>query len=178
MLHARCHWITVSNIGCDPGHINVFDSIPTGYIPARTKEQLASILYSQHPEFVLDFPAVQEQRGSNDCGVFALAFAASLCAGEDPTTISYVQHALREHLLHCLQAQEIQSFPRRSRLRKKAKPLSCTTVKVYCVCRLPESGTMVMCDVCQEWYHTDCVPDVSDSILSNRNTQWFCNNCL
>ena len=32
-----CHWITVSNIGCKSGFVNVYDSC---YVSLRTKEQL------------------------------------------------------------------------------------------------------------------------------------------
>jgi len=28
-----CHWITVSNIGCQPGHINIYDSSPNTHVP-------------------------------------------------------------------------------------------------------------------------------------------------
>ncbi|KAG0168879.1 hypothetical protein DFQ30_004217 [Apophysomyces sp. BC1015] len=28
---------------------------------------------------------------------------------------------------------------------------------VYCLCRTPESGLMIECDVCHEWYHGPCV---------------------
>ncbi|KAI8149987.1 PLU-1-like protein-domain-containing protein [Fennellomyces sp. T-0311] len=28
---------------------------------------------------------------------------------------------------------------------------------VYCVCRMPESGLMIECDLCHEWYHGPCV---------------------
>ena len=38
------HWLTVSNIGCSQGHVNVYDSIPSGNIPERTKRQI----YSSH----------------------------------------------------------------------------------------------------------------------------------
>ncbi|KAL1924863.1 uncharacterized protein VTP21DRAFT_4517 [Calcarisporiella thermophila] len=29
--------------------------------------------------------------------------------------------------------------------------------EVYCMCRMPESGVMVQCEACQEWYHIVCV---------------------
>ncbi|TPX44179.1 hypothetical protein SeLEV6574_g04654 [Synchytrium endobioticum] len=28
---------------------------------------------------------------------------------------------------------------------------------IFCICRLPENGIMVECDVCKEWYHIGCV---------------------
>ena len=50
---------------------------------------------------VLNLEDVQRQQGYSDCGLFAVAFATSLCGGEDPTKISYVQHSLRSHLISC-----------------------------------------------------------------------------
>ena len=41
---ARNHWICVSTVGCQPGRINVFDSMCTGDIPLGTKEAIASLL--------------------------------------------------------------------------------------------------------------------------------------
>ncbi|KAG1048342.1 hypothetical protein G6F43_009262 [Rhizopus delemar] len=28
---------------------------------------------------------------------------------------------------------------------------------LYCICRKPESGLMIACDICKEWYHNPCV---------------------
>ena len=98
ILHARSHWITVSSTGCEPGHINVFDSIPSVDISSHNKQQLhvAAIIHTQDGKVVLDFLTAQLQRGTNDCGLFAIAYAGSLCAGEDPTVVSYCSRRDRE----------------------------------------------------------------------------------
>ena len=67
------------------------------------------------------FPAVQIQRGGSDCGLFALAFATSLCEGENPSRISYIQHELRDHLFGCLESGVISTFPQ----RREEKRLVC-----------------------------------------------------
>lgn len=36
------------------------------------------------------------------------------------------------------------------------------TSKYYCICREYEYGTMVECDRCKEWYHVQCVKEVSN----------------
>ena len=76
----HCHWITVSTIGCPKGQVNVFDSLPCVDVPSRTKEQIAVICFMEASSITLNFPNMQKQRGHNDCGLFALAFAMSLCA--------------------------------------------------------------------------------------------------
>ena len=60
-------------------------------ISSHNKQQLhvAVIIYTQDDKVVLDFQADQLLRGTNDCGLFALTYAGSLCAGEDLTVVSY-----------------------------------------------------------------------------------------
>jgi hypothetical protein len=49
-------------------------------------------------ECVIHYPPVSQQKGSNDCGLYAIAFAASLCANEDPSGVCYIQNRMRGHL--------------------------------------------------------------------------------
>lgn len=137
---SRSHWITVSNIGCKPAAIAVYDSMPSGYIPRRTKDVIASIVFSNEKAITLQFIAVQSQHGSNDCGLFALAFAASLCA---PQSTTNVQHRLREHLLTCFENMTILPFPQTSRERKQPPLLREVSLELFCQCRLPEDGRMI-----------------------------------
>ena len=79
------HWITVSNIGCPTGTVDVYDSLLSRTLSSHTKKHIASILYLTSKKITVNFVAVQVQSGSSDCGLYSLAFAASLCAGEDPS---------------------------------------------------------------------------------------------
>ena len=45
---------------------------------------------------------VQQQKGSVDCGCFAIAFAVSVVLGENPAHHIYNQTKMREHLVMCL----------------------------------------------------------------------------
>lgn len=60
------HWITVSNIGCEPNSINIFDSIPYGDLSSRAREQIAALMFSDAKDIILKFPSVQ---CGNDCGL-------------------------------------------------------------------------------------------------------------
>ena len=42
---------------------------------------------------MINFPSIQIQHGGNDCGLFALAFATSLCYGKSPSQVIFIQHA-------------------------------------------------------------------------------------
>ena len=172
----RNHWITVTNINCKAGIIAIYDSVPSGRVPSRTRDQIAAMIFCEDKAFTLQFQPVQVQRGSSDCGLFALAFATSLCAGENPERINYVQHLFREHLVKCLTQQAISPFPTTSRSRKPLPQRGSTTVNVFCKCRLPEDGRMIQCDSCKEWYHSHCVT-VPESVWSDSNSVWHCASC-
>lgn len=38
---------------------------------------------------------------------------------------------------------------------------------IYCICREPEAGTMIGCDICKEWYHIQCVQESDKSDLED-----------
>jgi len=174
VLHTSgCHWLTISTIGCKAGHVNVYDSLLSVDVSLRTKEEIATILFSKATHIFLHFQAVQIQRGTSDRGLFALAFATSLCHGEDPVQINYVQHKMRSHLLRCLEDRTIAPFPRGSRKRRRIGPRAEVTVELHCFCRLPESGKMIQCDLCQQWFHFLCI-NLPETV---NNSPWFCDYC-
>ena len=41
----------------------------------------------QTKSLTVEFVDVQKQKGGSDCGLFALAFIASICNGQDPTKL-------------------------------------------------------------------------------------------
>ncbi len=66
----------------------VYDSLPSGgTLSSRVKEQIASICCTPKNKIDVTFVDVQRQIGGSDCGLFALAFATSLCAGNNPGEI-------------------------------------------------------------------------------------------
>ena len=55
---------------------------------------------------------VQQQENSSDCDPYAIAFAKSLLAGNDPTELCFINP--RQHLIDHLANGEIPNFPARS----------------------------------------------------------------
>lgn len=49
--------------------------------------------------------------------------------------------------------------------------------KVYCICRTPydETKFYVGCDLCNNWFHGDCVGITEES--SKNMTEFVCNEC-
>ena len=176
----QSHWITVTSIGCDTSdhQVKVYDSLPSTDVPLRTKQQIGSMLFSNFHEIKMLFPNVQLQQNSNDFGLFALAFAVSLCAGQDPLTTTYIQSKLRSHLILCFERNEINPFPAHRQKRRIAKkPVVTSSFKIYCICRLPEGGKMIECERCLNWFHKECVSTVIGNWRKKNNVQWFCHKC-
>ena len=67
----------ISTIGCPPATVNVYDSLH-GTLPSQTQQVVAdSIRYMD----------TQWQSNGYDCGIFATA----LCAGMEPTSVTFDQ---------------------------------------------------------------------------------------
>ena len=169
------HWICVSTVGCQPSTINVFDSM-YGFLDRQMKKLIADIMQTREKQIKVHYCDVQWQSGGSDCGLFAVAFATSICCGVDPTTVAFEQRFMREHFLDCLQTKTMTMFPVRNNLRRPKQPKK-ENVSVFCVCRLIDDGTqMVQCSSCQEWYHQTCVR-VPQHILESEELEWQCASC-
>ena len=110
ILHINSnHWIVVSTLQSAPDSINVYDSLSPKKHSSAAKESVLRFLQGQ--QVSICYQDVQQQSGGSDCGLFAIAFSASLCAGEDPTKLHYQQDRMRQHLRNCLEKGQITSFP-------------------------------------------------------------------
>uniref|UniRef100_A0A1X7SDA4 PHD-type domain-containing protein n=1 Tax=Amphimedon queenslandica TaxID=400682 RepID=A0A1X7SDA4_AMPQE len=124
----------------------------------------------------LNYRSVQQQIASSDCGLFALAFATSISAGNSPSKINYIQNQFRAHLIKCLENGHIDKFPCYKKKRNDSGITKTVTIKVYCLCRQPQDeGKMVQCDECKEWYHEECITVPSN--IWNTNIKWKCCKC-
>ena len=56
---------------------------------------------------------VQQQRGSDDCGLFSLAYFINLYNDEDPTDTLYIQDEMRQHFNLCNANENIVDFTQR-----------------------------------------------------------------
>ena len=169
------HWICVSTVGCKPSCINVYDSLH-GRLDTHTRKLLADLLQSKQQHIEICYPDVQWQSGVSDCGLFAIAFATSICFSRDPTTAAFIQSDMRNHFLSCIEARKLTGFPVRSNYRRP-KPVRKENLSIYCVCRLIDDGTeMVQCSSCENWFHTSCVR-IPRHFLRNKDDDWTCSNC-
>ena len=153
------HWVTVSNIGCEENAVKVYDSLFMDQNKKRQKfhSSLASLLDTSLPNMIIHYPRMQKQEGCDDCGVFALAVAFTLLAGDDPSQLIYDQSCMRGHLALCFQCNELAPFPVKSPGCEQLQEQMTRTVDLFCHCRKPDSGTfMIECSACCGWFHRSC----------------------
>ena len=112
IFHCFSHWITVSNIAFVPNVFNanqwyVYDSLNgMQYFQGAVKT-----LKDINPNCYVKRIPVQQQDGFNDCGLFAIANAVTLCNGKDPSKAFYKQNKMRDHFNRCVLRKRIDIFP-------------------------------------------------------------------
>ena len=165
------HWVVASTLNCHKSDISVYDSLNSS-VDLETQAILTKLLRTPKDIFTIQIAKVNKQSETNDCGAFAVAYCTSLAFGQDPSSVVYSQEHLRHHLLTCLENQKMSIFPT---IRCRRTASTYVSVKVYCNCRSPDSGElMVACDKCKNWYHVQCI----DACLEDfKEKKWHCLNC-
>ena len=160
--------------GMPEGEVMVFDSLYDS-MPPTTAEQVCALVHTPAQELTMLFANVKKQHNRSDCGVFAIAYATSLCHGVNPVTTQYTGRKMRDYLRRCLLLGEITPFPSRH-----TSPLdtvrSCQIVEVVCHCRTQPECPMLQCSACQEVYHEQC-EDFPKSFSNNEAKTWKCRTC-
>ena len=141
------HWLTISNVGTEKPHIvRIYDSLYSS-CSLNVQQQIACLLNTDMPNITLEFVTVHKQHGSDDCGLFSLAYATALCYNEQPGNYVFDQAKLRYHLISCLENKMFSMFPFKSYRRQAMKIQFKQTIRVFCVCRMPQIPdiTMISC---------------------------------
>ncbi len=108
VIHTRGdHWIVACSVGCADGEVNVYDSVYSK-VDGATQQVILNLF---HPRTTIKVVNAQKQEGGADCGLFALANAAAIAHGVDPTTIRFKQEAMRAHLAKCFKENKLTLFP-------------------------------------------------------------------
>ena len=178
IVNTGSHWVCLSSIATwsANGTVRIFDSL---YLKP-------SLIAIEHACRMLMFPGdqvtlvnekVQRQIGSNDCDIFALAFATNLCHGLDPVNQRYEQQSMQQHYVSCLENGAMVPFPKTTRKVPLHITSKISSVAIYCVCRMPYDKTeYVQCSYrCRAWFHTSCVKIPEWAINSGR--KWKCDKC-
>lgn len=114
IINHQKHWTCISTVGCQPGHVDVYDSLYSTLSPSAVR-QVCNLLHTKEAKLTVRMRDVQIQSGANDCGLFSIAFAVCLCQGKDPCRFFWRQELMREHLTACFSQQRMSLFPGKSR---------------------------------------------------------------
>ena len=102
------HWICTYY---DTQNLYIYDSLNL----KKLLEDHSRILKILHPycfnQNTIQFPKVQQQTNSIDCGVFSIAFATSIVLGIKPERVMYITSLMRLHLLNILVNFNLYHFP-------------------------------------------------------------------
>ena len=87
----------------------------------------------------------------------------------------YDMMVMRQHLLKCLESGRMTAFP--SSDRENHHIVANKMIKVRCYCRLPDSGVMIQCSSCKEWFHKKCDSSIPRKAWSDLKFKWHCKMC-
>ena len=99
---------------------------------------------------------VQQQRGEYDCGLFVIATALHITAGNNIEEVSFDQTRMRSHLVQCFEMKVLSPFPQPKKKVKRSM-LANILIPFFCHCGRPDSlDEMIQCDACDVWFHFQC----------------------
>ena len=110
---------------------------------------IADILKTGMDEITVSIMNVQKQVRTADCGLFALAFVTVAVHGYSPTELYFDQGKMRPHLIENLQKMEASNVSCDKTQKKRRETLKRITIPVYCICRLPDSGSQIVECTCR-----------------------------
>lgn len=105
------HWVVSAAID---GVVYVYDTLYDSLsddLRRQLREIYGRYFCNDAGKLVVQLPRLRHQRGSADCGLFAIAIALELCQGHDPTNIAFRQKQMRRHLEQCFLQGHLTSFP-------------------------------------------------------------------
>ena len=124
------HWCTVSNVGCDDGVVDVYDSLYPS-VSNVTLRVIASLVYISASKLVVRMMDVGKQSNSSDCGVLAIAFTYDVCRHSDPCRVKYDNKLIRQPLADCLEKCCLPRFPVAGERRSSGVKLT-QSVDLHC----------------------------------------------
>ena len=74
----------------------------------------------------MDICHVARQDGSNDCGLFAIAYATELAHGRDPAKVVYSQKEMRSYFIKCMENGTLTPFLKQLELVRTERPTTLT----------------------------------------------------
>ena len=174
------HWVTSSSIS---GKVVVYESLYRTANESLKRQLVYTYKELCNDDGSLDITVVlqQRQKGTSDCGLFCIANAVALANGIDPSTVSWDQNKMRDHLYKCFEQRKIEMFPHE--IKQTSRTKSHYVVSIYCICfRHIPGAQMVHCSVCDNWFHharpQTCMKLSAKQVAAlATETPFICNYC-
>lgn len=199
------HWVCLSNVLGREDDVRIYDSLYSLNVRSSRKstkvaeevldkdkeisyplmlEQTVCQLSSCGNDLTISVIKTQQQRGGDDCGLFAITYAAMLCLGVDPAKSRIKQNHLREATIQALQLNDMRRLVEQvvepldtnqsqdARDEDKSQVLYRWKVRVHCNCKMPDDGLLMgQCTICRNWYHATCE---TGNLIDKK---WKCTTC-
>lgn len=119
-FHHFCgHW-ALSHLKEDV--VYLYDTLKPKSLHLDLQQQLVA-LYGKR---TINIPSVQVQKGTTDCGCFAIAFCVSLLYGDDPASLKYNQKKMRDHIVATLTDGHFSPFEATAKKTKRVQAIEVT----------------------------------------------------
>jgi hypothetical protein len=117
----KIHWVLFAHVDNTWILYDNLNSHPSSYL------EFFKIMMPNSEQVVVFQENVQEQNGSNDCGLFVCGFLTCLAFEIKPKNYIFDQSSMRKHFIDCIRSQEVSLFPgkiRSNKVRGKNKKFS------------------------------------------------------
>ena len=81
------------------------------YCDKETEKVLLNLFQWNDKKLVITISSCHKQKGSVDCGLYAIAYSTAIAFGDNPCKLKFKQEALRSHLVNCFHVKEMSMFP-------------------------------------------------------------------
>ena len=110
--HSINHWVTSCYLD---GKVKLYDFLydRKDGLPEELQQQLKAIYSNAASKgrITVTLPMVQQQKGGQDCGVYAVACLFHLTLGDKPEELHFEQEKMRMHLKKCFESGTVLPFP-------------------------------------------------------------------
>ena len=104
------HWVLASTVNSAPREVLVMDSVYKK-LDQEAMQTICNLLQFSASRPTIRLIKTQKQKGSKDCGVFAIAFANTIAFGHNPTKQVFRQELMRVYFVDCPSIKQFSVFP-------------------------------------------------------------------